>query len=106
MARRNPSGMRILQILLLALLVCGCGSRLATPGNAQKLTKGMSPAQVKSVLGKPNRDEAKTDHGQTGRGFYYSVDPEIMVLFMNDALITLWVGPKIVIGGPTAAPTP
>jgi len=48
---------RIFALLLMGSLVVGCGSGKLSTSNLDKLTNGMTRAQVEAILGKPDAVE-------------------------------------------------
>lgn len=87
-------GVAFLNLLLaaaLAFTLTACGSK-RTPENLAKVKNGMTAAQVKEILGAPDRVENATILGLENTTFYYEAkDAKVQVSFINDG-VTLKMG--------------
>jgi SmpA/OmlA family protein len=74
-------------VSLLCLALSGCGPKL-TPQNLDKVKVGMSTAQVKDLLGEPNRVDTTSLPllGTVTRYFYRTDSSEVTLVFRNDTL--------------------
>jgi outer membrane lipoprotein-sorting protein len=82
-----PSFRTLCTLPLLALLlifVTACGSK-RTPENLAKIKNGMKSAEVRAILGKPDRIETATILGLEGTTFFYEKgDARVQISFIND----------------------
>lgn len=80
-------------LLLVALSLCffacsGPGSKV-TSENYDKITTGMSKAQVEELIGKPTRLESGQMLGIEGVTYYYTTrKAEVKVVFLNDSVVS------------------
>ena len=86
---KNVSSTARLGTLLLvgaALLITAC-SRL-TPANLQKIHNGMTPDEVKGILGSPTSVESSGALGFTGTTYtYHSGSSDVKITFLNDKVM-------------------
>jgi hypothetical protein len=76
----------ILVVCCLALSLSACGSK-RTPENLTRIKNGMTSAEVKSILGKPDRVETATILGLEGSTFFYDQgETRVQISFINDAV--------------------
>ena len=71
-----------------ALFLAGCSSKL-TEANLQKIHNGMSPAEVKAILGEPTSSETSNALGIfSGTNYvYHSKTSDVKISFLNDKVI-------------------
>ncbi len=78
---------RLLLALVFALSLTACGSRL-TSDNLQKIHNGMTPQEVKAILGSPASVETSGALGLTGTTYSYkSGTSEVKIVFLNDKVM-------------------
>lgn len=69
---------------MMLLTFTACGSK-RTPENLAKIKSGMTSAEVKAILGKPDRVETGSILGLEGSTFFYEKDgARVLIQFIND----------------------
>ncbi len=87
----NPRSFRCSLLLSLSalavLILSGCAR--VTPDNVQKIQKGMSPAQVESILGSPTDQDTKSALSLSTTTYHYkTTNGEVTIGFLNNQV---WV---------------
>ena len=74
-------------VLALAMMVSGCGEKL-TAKNLERVKKGMTQEEVKSILGNYNRLATASSVGLHGRAWIYQKGAtKATISFVNDVVI-------------------
>jgi len=74
--------------LAAVLLLTACGSKL-TVDNLQKVKSGMSPDEVKAILGSPSETQSTGALGLSGTTYvYHGQSAEVTIVFLNDKVMT------------------
>jgi hypothetical protein len=81
-------GLRFLGLALaLAVVLTGCGPKL-TSENLEKVKNGMTQQEVRSILGKPTREETANLLGLSGTTWVYEQGgAKVTLSFVNDGVI-------------------
>ncbi|HEY8966885.1 MAG TPA: outer membrane protein assembly factor BamE [Candidatus Methylacidiphilales bacterium] len=74
----------LLALLAPVLLLSACASKL-TDENLRKVRTGMSVAEVKAILGSPDKSETSETLGIRATTYYYKTSHgEVKISFLND----------------------
>ncbi|MDE1169842.1 MAG: outer membrane protein assembly factor BamE [Verrucomicrobium sp.] len=76
--------MRARVLFLSALLLTACLG--PTQANLDRVRPGMSPVEVRALLGKPDRVESSETIGAAGLVYFYGKD--VRVVFLNRAVLS------------------
>ena len=77
----------LLLLALPVLLLAACSSKL-TDANLTKVKTGMGSAEVKTILGEPDRTETSETLGIRATTYYYKTSSgEVKISFLNDGVM-------------------
>lgn len=84
---------RSLSVVILLLWLAACGSRVSQE-NFDKVHEGMSPKEVREILGEPSDTEGRSFLGfSSGEAVWKDNKTTITVHFLNDQVISKQISP-------------